>query len=220
MIVTIASRQSALAKAQVEEVLKELNLHHPHIQFSCTFLDTTGDKDQSTSLRTLDKTDFFTKEVDNLLLSGKCRIGVHSAKDLPEPLPKGLSIAAITKGIDSSDSLVLKQDKTLSSFTHPPLIATSSVKREEAVKKIIPHAVFTDIRGTIHQRLQVLNENRVDGVVIAEAALIRLELTGLNRITLPGETTPLQGQLAVVVREVDAEMQALFACIDSRATVR
>lgn len=220
MIITIASRQSPLAKVQVEEVLKELQQHYPFIQFSCIFLATTGDKDQKTSLRTLDKTDFFTKEIDHLLLSGGCRIGVHSAKDLPDPLPKGLSIAAITKGVDSFDSLVLNPGKTPSGFIQQPLIATSSERREEAVRKIIPHAVFTDIRGTIHQRLQVLNENRIDGVVVAEAALIRLGLTDLNRFTLPGETTPLQGQLAVVIRSEDIEMHDIFSCIDSRTAVQ
>lgn len=216
MLLNIASRGSPLAKVQVDEVFNELVSHHPLVQFSCNYIDTTGDKDQQTSLRTLDKTDFFTKEIDALLLTGSCRIGIHSAKDLPDPIPKGLTIAAITKGIDPSDSLVLKPGKNLSSFTHRPLIATSSARREEAVLKLIPHATFRDIRGTIQKRLQVLDEGHIDGVVIAEAALIRLGLTHLNRFTLPGDTTPLQGQLAIIVRSDDTEMKTLFSCIDSR----
>lgn len=214
--ITIASRSSPLAKAQVEEVLKELNLHHPSITFSCLFLNTTGDRDQMTSLRSLDKTDFFTKEIDDLLLSGACRIGIHSAKDLPEPIPKGLFIAAITKGLDPADSLVLKSGMKLSDLPHLPTIATSSVRREDAVRKLLPHARFVDIRGTIHQRLAILNQEAIDGVVLAEAALIRLNLTHLNRVKIPGTTTPLQGQLAVVIRDDDAEMKVLFSCIDSR----
>lgn len=216
MLLNIASRRSPLAKAQVEEVLKEMVSHHPSVQFSCTFVDTTGDKDQVTSLRTLDKTDFFTKEIDQLLLTDICRIGVHSAKDLPDPIPKGLTIAAITKGVDPSDSLVLKSGQGLADFTHPPLIATSSFRREEAVLKLLPHAIFRDIRGAIQQRLQVMEDGHIDGVVIAEAALIRLGLTHLNRFTLPGETTPFQGQLAIIVRSDDTEMKTLFSCIDSR----
>src|SRR5262249_19600098 len=140
----------------------------------------------------------------------------HSAKDLPEPIPAGLTIAAITKGIDPSDSLVLKPGKNLSSYAYSPLIATSSARREDAVRKLIPHATFMDIRGNIQKRLQVLEQGHIDGVVIAEAALIRLGLTDLNRFTLPGDTAPLQGQLAVIVRSDDEEMQMLFSCIDSR----
>ena len=221
----IGSRASPLAIAQVDEVIKELQLHHPHIQFSCNFIETTGDKDRQTSLRTLDKTDFFTKEIDTMLLSGTCRIGIHSAKDLPAPLPKGLAIAALTKGLDPSDSLVLKPGVNLSNIPKIALIATSSVRREDAVRQLIPHALFKDIRGTIWERLQFLTQetaaqkNKIDGVVIAEAALIRLRLTHLNRLKLPGDTTPLQGQLAIVIRDDDKEMFSLFSCIDSRISI-
>lgn len=217
MIITVGSRGSSLAKVQIQEVLEEINLHHPQIQFSCKFVETTGDKDQQTSLRTLDKTNFFTKEIDDMLLAGLCRLGIHSAKDLPDPLPNGLTMVALTKGIDPSDALVLKPGKNLSSFAKPPLIATSSVRREESVLKLIPHAIFRDIRGTIQQRLQIMEDDHLDGVVIAEAALIRLGLTHLNRFKLPDETVPFQGQLAVIARSDDKEMMSLFSCIDCRS---
>jgi hydroxymethylbilane synthase len=221
MIITLTSRRSPLAIAQVDEVLKELTLHHPGVQFSCNFIETTGDKDQKTSLRMLDKTDFFTKEIDEGLLFGACRIAVHSAKDLPEPLPEGLAIVALTKGVDSSDALVLKPGVRLESLRSAGacVIATSSVRREEAVREILPDASFRDIRGTINQRLMVLEQDGVDGVVIAEAALIRLSLTNLNRVILPGETVAFQGQLAVVARAEDEEMESLFSCMDVRCTV-
>lgn len=215
----VASRRSPLAMAQVEEVFQELHGHHPHIKFSCIWLDTTGDHNQTLSLRTLGKTDFFTKELDELLLLKGCRIAVHSAKDLPDPLPQGIAIAAITKGVDPSDALVLQPTATLSTLPLSPLIATSSFRREEAVKELIPHATFTDIRGNVNQRLRQLEEGKIDGVVIAEAALIRLGLTHLNRLRLPGKTVPLQGQLAITVRSEDEEMLALFACMDSRHTL-
>lgn len=212
MKIIVGSRESPLAKAQVQEVLEEIHLHFPNIAFACLFVRTTGDNDQQTSLRTLDKTDFFTREIDTLLLERTCRIAIHSAKDLPEPLPRGLSIAAITKGVDPSDSLVLGPNPLPSA----PIIATSSVRREEAVKQVLPHASFIDLRGTIDQRLVHLKNGTAHGIVVAEAALIRLKLTHLNRIKLPGTTVPLQGQLAIVVREEDDEMHALFSCIDCR----
>lgn len=220
LILITASRRSHLAVAQVEEVLKELNTHYPWVQFSCIYIDTIGDKDQTTSLRSLEKTDFFTKELDALLLSNACRIAIHSAKDLPEPLPKGLALAAVTNGIDPSDALVLNTGKNLSTLPAIPIIATSSLRREEAVRDLIPSAHFIDIRGTVNKRLQTLDEGKVDGVVVAEAALIRLGLTRLNRIRLRGPTTALQGQLAVVVRSDDEEMLSLFSCLDSRIKKR
>jgi hydroxymethylbilane synthase len=213
---SVASRGSPLAIVQVKEVLNELKMYHHNIEFTCHYVETIGDKDQTTSLRTLNKTDFFTKEIDEMILERTCRIAIHSAKDLPEPLPKGLYLAALTKGVDSSDSLILKPGQNLSTLPDEPVIATSSERREEAVKELIPHARFVDLRGTIHQRIQKLDQKNIDGVVVAEAAIIRLDLTSLNRVQLPGDTTPLQGQLAVIVREDDQEMRMLFSCIDSR----
>ena len=216
MEITVASRASDLSQTQVKEILNELQLHYPKITFKNTLMKTTGDLDQKTSLRGLEKTDFFTKEIDQFQLDGKCQISIHSAKDLPEILAPGLSIAAITKGIDPSDSLVLREGETLASLSETSLIGTSSQKREEAVKSLYPEAKFKDLRGDIKQRLALLNNGEADGIVVAEAALIRLGLTKLNRLKLPGETTPLQGQLAIVVRDNDHEMKKIFSCLDAR----
>ena len=210
-VIVVGGRDSNLSKIQVEEVFLELKRINPHILFENKLIKSTGDYDQKTSLRTLDKkSDFFTREIDEMLLEGKCHIAVHSAKDLPEPLRKGIVIVALTKGVDSSDSLVISENQTLDSLPHGAIIATSSARREEAVKALRDDFVFVDIRGTIEKRLEKLTSHEVDGVVIAEAALIRLGLTHLNRITLPGETATFQGRLAICARENDVEMAALF----------
>lgn len=219
LTLTVGARDSPLSQAQVKEVLEEIRKHHPHITFQPLLVKTTGDHDRKTSLRTLDKTDFFTKDIDALLLNGKCRIAVHSAKDLPAPLPKGLRIAAVTQGVDCGDSLVLRSGETLESLPSGATIATSSARREDAVRSLRQDVRFIDLRGTIGERLAVLDAGVADCVVLAEAALIRLGLTHLNRIRLPGSTATGQGQLAVLVREGDAEMLVLFSCLDVRSTL-
>lgn len=215
-IIIVGARRSPLSQAQLREVETGLNKFLPDIIFSSMLVDTVGDKDQTTSLRSLDKSDFFTKEIDELLLSGGCRIAVHSAKDLPDPLTEGIQIVALTHGIDPSDSLVLRSGEYFERLPSGSVIATSSERREGAVRLLRSDVRFQDIRGTIGQRLDKLNQREVDGVVIAEAALIRLGLTHLNRITLPGETVRHQGQLAILAREGDEEMHQLFGCLDSR----
>lgn len=212
-VIQVGGRNTPLSLLQVQEVLQELQLHHPEVEFDVEAVETTGDLDQKTSLRSLDKTDFFTKEIDAMLLNGECRIAIHSAKDLPDPLPEGLAIIALTKGVSSADALVLREGEVL---RENMLIATSSERREESVQMLNPNVEFCDIRGNIKQRLAQLENGSVDGVVIAEAALIRLGLTHLNRIILPGETAALQGRLAVVARSDDQEIAALFSCIDTR----
>jgi hydroxymethylbilane synthase len=210
--IIVAARASSLSRAQVQEVLNEF----PAEQFECLYLETTGDKDLTTSLRTLDKTNFFTKEIDALQLAGKCRISIHSAKDLPDPLPSGLMLIALTRGQDSSDALVLRENETLLSLKKNAAIGTSSERREQAIRALREDFICVDIRGSIDKRLSLLDAQAVDGVVVAEAALIRLQLTHRNRIRLPGSTAPLQGKLAVLARSDDAEMRSLFARIDSR----
>ncbi|MEX1012980.1 MAG: uroporphyrinogen-III synthase [Waddliaceae bacterium] len=205
--ITIAARSSPLSKAQVKEIESLI----PEVTFIKHFVETTGDLDRKTSLRGMEKTDFFTRELDQMLLEKKCDICVHSAKDLPDPLPEGLSIFALTKGVDSSDSLVFNK-----ALAERPLIATSSIRREECVREIYPSARFIDLRGTIDERLKLLESEEVDGVVVAEAALIRLNLTHYKRIKLPGETTPYQGQLAILGRKGEGSLKSLFSKLDIR----
>ncbi|MBS0624990.1 MAG: hydroxymethylbilane synthase [Verrucomicrobia bacterium] len=197
MKVLAGARSSPLSRAQAAEVQKLLPFELEFI-----YVETLGDKDKKTSLRTLEKTDFFTRELDEMLLEKKIRLAVHSAKDLPDPIPEGLSIAAITPGLDARDSLVFRPP-----MPARPRIATSSVRREETVRALFPDAIFSDLRGTISERLSLLEQGEVDGLVIAEAALIRLNLTHLHRIHLPGETHPLQGKLALLIHADDDEMR-------------
>lgn len=212
--IKVGSRASRLARRQVDEVYRELISMHPHIVFAPIFVATQGDRDRTTSLRTLGQTDFFTKEIDQMVLQGKCRIAIHSAKDLANPLAEGLKVIALTKGVDASDSLVLRTTDTVSSLPSGAKIATSSQRREENVKLLRKDLEFVDIRGLIEERLEQLFSGLVDGVVIAEAALIRLGLTDLNRIKLPGEVALLQGRLAVVAKQEDDEMQQLFKSLN------
>lgn len=220
MKVEVGARGSQLSQAQVEEVKGELLLYHPKVFFNTIFLETSGDKDLKTSLKALDKTNFFTKEIDEKLLDKSIRIAIHSAKDLPEHLPEGLSLIALTQGVDSSDSLVLRAGETLDTLKSGAIIGASSDRREEAVRALRKDLEFREIRGTIPARIQALNEGTVDGIVIAEAALIRLKLTHLNRIRLKTPTAPLQGKLAIIARGDDEEMRLLFSCLDTRKCLK
>jgi len=216
LLITVGARPSPLSVAQVEEVLCELQQFHPHIRFKNLLLETVGDRNQQTSLRNLDKTDFFTKDIDEALLSGRCRIAIHSAKDLPETLPPGIVIVAITKGLDSSDVLILQPGMTLENLPPGAIIGTSTERREKALRKLRSDLTFVDLRGPVHKRIERVLSGELDGIVGAEAAVLRLGRVELNRIRLDGNVAPLQGQLAVASRAGDEAMAELFACIDAR----
>lgn len=212
--IKVGARSSNLSRAQVAEVLALIQEVHPEVEFDPVFLLSHGDKDRKTSLRTLDKTDFFTREIDEMLLSGAVQVAIHSAKDLPDPIPRGLALIALTKGVDSSDSLVLRKGESLSTLSEGAVVATSSERREKECLKLRSDFSFIDLRGTIEERLKKLDTKEADGVVVAEAALIRLKLTHLNRVRLPGETVEGQGRLAILAREQDDAMKMLFSCLD------
>lgn len=212
--ILIGARSSPLSRTQVFEVVEAIKRNYPDLEmdFQPVWIDTMGDLDKKSSLRDREKTDFFTRQIDEALLAGSCRIAVHAAKDLPEPLPAGVALVALTAGIDPADALVLPVGMSFAELPKFPLIATSSSRREEAVRSILPAARFCDIRGTIAERLDFLDSGACDGLVVAEAALIRLQMRR-ERVILEGATAPMQGRLAVVALDTDEQMRQLFSCL-------
>ncbi len=207
--ITVGARGSLLSKAQVEEVYQEIHRFFPEIKFHPIWITTKGDQDKTTSLKTLERTNFFTDEIDRRQAAGEFRISVHSAKDLPQPLHPDLEVVALTKGVDPSDSLVVKELPLRAGAR----IGTSSERREVFLKNWRNDLEFVDVRGTIDERLRFLDRGVMDGVVIAEAALIRLKLTDRPRIHLPCEPAAMQGRLAIVARKNDAEMKRVFQAL-------
>ncbi|MBN4066749.1 hydroxymethylbilane synthase [Simkania negevensis] len=217
-VIAVAARPSPLSLVQVEEVREELERCSEHVAFDVVTIETVGDRDRTTSLRTMEKTDFFTHEIDKSLFDGRCRIAIHSAKDLPDPLAIGLQLVALTRGVDSSDVLVLSKGVVESALNDERIVvATSSQRREDVVRESYPRLRFCDVRGNVGERIAQLDAGKFDALVVAMAALIRLGLCEeLNTVPLPGETASGQGRLAVVAREGDREMEELFQQIDVR----
>lgn len=213
MKIRIGARKSPLAIAQVKEVFQEIKKLNPNVLFDLKTYITSGDIDLVTSLKKMEKTDFFTKEIDNGILNSEIDIAIHSAKDLPEHLPDGLEIYAITKGVDPRDSVILYPPYTLQTLPSKSIIGTSSKRREEYLRKIRSDFEFFDVRGNIQQRLDLLKSKTINALVVAEAALIRLNLTHLHRVILDAETAPLQGKLAVIGRKDNVFLKNLFQLI-------
>lgn len=215
-VIQVGARSSKLSVKQLEEILDAMHYYYPDLCFSCRVCQTKGDQDLQTSLRQLEKSDFFTQELDKWVQTQQCRIAIHSAKDLPDPLPEGLEIVALTAPLNSEDVVVFHPDQKVDNLKGPFTVATSSLQREERVKATWPDARVVDLRGTIDQRLEQVMLKKVDGVVIAKAALLRLGYHRLNTVKLEGSTALHQGSLAIVAKANDIEMRELFAVIDSR----
>lgn len=209
--IKIGSRQSPLAKIQVQEILSQIDLPGGH---ELIFLKTKGDIDKKTSLSASPGDDFFTNTLDAALLEKMIDISIHSAKDLPKTMTEGLEVYALTKPLDETDSWVSRYE--LHELPLGAKIGTSSPLRSQMILETAPQAVLSDIRGTIEERLKMLDSGIVDGLIIATCALKRLGLETRIKSILPWQAAALQGQLAVVGRANEEELKSIFHSIDVR----
>lgn len=193
----IISRQSPLALLQVDEVLRTLP---PNIEYEVIKVTSYGDRHKNVSLMSDSiSPDFFTRELDRALLDGDADIAIHSAKDLPYPLPIGIKVVALTKGGDKSDSLVSKGNVKLADLPSGSRIGTSSAVRKAELLALRSDIEVVPIRGTIEERIAQVDDGYVDALIVATCALDRLGLSHRAAEKLPFKTHPLQGNLAITV---------------------
>ena len=95
-LIKVISRQSPLALLQVQEVFS----FFPDVNYELIKLESYGDKHKEISLLGNPPADIFTRELDTAILDGTADIAIHSAKDLPYPLPTGLSVVALFDAFD------------------------------------------------------------------------------------------------------------------------
>lgn len=217
-----AARRSPLALKQVEEVSSLLSEFYSDIIIDVEAIDAYGDNDKSTPISDIEGTDFFTREIDRVVIDGLADFAIHSAKDLPDNMHEELIISAITDSIDIYDVLVSKNGAGLKELRHGATIGTSSKRRKEQLKAFRNDFNIVDIRGNIEERLQLLDENKqveLDAIVIAAAGLIRLGLENRIAERIPLDILkphPLQGSLAIVTKKENKKIIELFNRLDNR----
>lgn len=208
----VISRQSPLALLQVKEVFG----YFPNINYELIKLDSFGDKNKQISLLNNPPADIFTRELDEAILNVTADIAIHSAKDLPYPIPEGLELIALFEAFDQTDSLVSRDDLTLKTLASGARIGTSSSTRKKELLAIRPDVEVVSIRGTIEERIAQVISGYIDALIVATCALKRLGLEQRIAEVLPFETHPLQGNLAIVARENRTDLKILFAEKDIR----
>jgi len=211
----IISRQSPLALLQVDEVLRTLP---PNIESEVTKVTSYGDRHKDVSLMSNTiSPDFFTRELDYALIEGYADIAIHSAKDLPYPLPIGIQVIALTQGGDKSDSLVSKDNLKLTELPAGSRVGTSSAVRKSELLALRPDIEVVPIRGTIEERIAQVDNGFVDALIVATCALDRLGLSHRATEKLPFRTHPLQGNLAITAGDnVPEWIVELFRSFDIR----
>ena len=215
--VVIGSRGSILALAQASLVKNSLEANYPDLTFEIKEIVTSGDKDLKSNWENSNASlkSFFTKEIEQELLDGQIDIAVHSMKDMPAVSPKGLICGAIPDREDARDVLISKNG-FLVTLPQGAKIGTSSLRRVMNLKAIRPDFEIKHLRGNIHTRLNKLETEDYDAIVLAAAGLKRVGLTDKISEYLNGEVfppAPAQGVLYIQCRENDEEIRNILKTI-------
>lgn len=223
--IVIGSRGSDLALWQanyVREALESLG----HI-VEIKIIKTQGDKIQHLSFDKLEGKGFFTKEIEEQLLSGDIDLAVHSHKDLETTPPQGLVIAAVPERYDPSELLLIRKEKVDASkhfsIEENALVGTSSARRKNQLKAFRPDIALKDLRGNVPTRINKLREGQYDAIMLAKAGVSRLglDLSDLHVEELdPKEfiPAPAQGALGLQIREGGTELAEILANLDHHET--
>lgn len=200
-VLVVGTRGSALALAQTRWVVERLKESWPEAEFKVRTIRTRGDQGAE-----LKEQAIFVKELQEALLAREIDIAVHSLKDLPTETPPGLKLAAVPRRQDPRDAFLGRVHKRLQDLPEGAVVGTSSVRRKAQILALRPDLKVQPLRGNVDTRLQALGRGEYDGIVLAAAGLIRLDLRSrIDQFLEPEQVLPAPGQgaLALEVRQGD-----------------
>ena len=201
----IGTRDSQLAVWQatlVQDLLKEKG-----VVSELVYIKSEGDLDTVTPLYELGVQGVFTKALDTALLNKRIDIAVHSMKDVPTQLAKGIIQAAVLKRASYKDIFVYKDSADfLNDHNSTATIGTSSVRRIAQWLNRYPKHTIENLRGNVNTRLRKVAENKWNGAIFAAAGLERIDLRPENSVDLDWMLpAPAQGAIMIVCRKDDTE---------------
>ncbi|HEX8462043.1 MAG TPA: hydroxymethylbilane synthase, partial [Segetibacter sp.] len=212
-VLKIGTRESQLAVWQANKV-KEL-LEQSGYQSELVYIKSEGDIDLQTPLYEIGVQGIFTRSLDIALLNNRIDLAVHSMKDVPTQLPKGIIQSAVLKRASYKDLFVYKNEAEIEGwkldeiFPDSPFgvggtIATSSIRRKAQWLNRYPNHTIENLRGNVNTRLKKVTESNWLGAIFAAAGLERINVRPETSIELDWMLpAPAQGAIVVVCREDD-----------------
>lgn len=215
-VIRIGTRDSELAMWQAKNVQAQLEALGHKTQL--VPVKSTGDLVLDKPLYELGITGIFTKTLDVALLKEEIDIAVHSMKDVPTMLPKGIVKAAVLKRANTSDLMVMKDGADFPDKKKAH-IATGSLRRKAQWLSRYPKHKVSDLRGNVNSRMQKLQDNDWDGAIFAAAGLERIDLKPENAVALDWMIpAPAQGAMMIAALEKDKELLKVIAKLNHYET--
>jgi hydroxymethylbilane synthase len=212
-LLRIGTRGSQLALVQAGQIKRSLEHLNRNTRFEIVIVKTVGDEFQSVELFKKNNVGVFTGELEKQLASGKIDIAVHSLKDVPTDLGKGLFLAAFPKRERAGDVLVSRGRRSLKNLPKGAVVGTGSPRRKRQLALLRPDLDLRDMRGNLDTRVnKVIVSREYDAVVVAHAGLLRLKKY-LKHASLISEDDllPAVGQAALGVEIRRSDRAALAA---------
>jgi hydroxymethylbilane synthase len=216
--IRIGTRQSELATWQAQQVAALFEEHG--YQSELVFVKSEGDIDLQTPLYEMGVQGIFTRTLDIALLNNRIDVAVHSMKDVPTQLPKGIQQAAVLRRASWKDLLVLRSDSSFMDDRYTTaVIATSSIRRRAQWLNKYPNHTLVNLRGNINTRLAKVQESEWHGAIFAAAGVDRINIRPENSIELDWMLpAPAQGAIMVVCRGEDDYISTACALFNDPET--
>ena len=204
--------QTELVRSRIAELF-------PDIETETVTFTTKGDRITDRPIAAIGGSGAFAGELERALSEGEVDIAVHSAKDMPVKLGKGLTVDAVLTRADPRDVLITPAGKVL---RDAPVIGTSSPRRQAEIAGLYPNAVTKDIRGNVETRLEKLLRGEYDGIILAAAGLKRLGIFGDERFDMKpldiNEFLPAPCQAIIAVESRRGELSEVLGAVNDESS--
>ena len=198
--IIIGVRGSKLAIKYAKLAIREIKKFY-HGKIELKKIVTKGDKILNRRTSDIGGKGEFVKNIEKELISKKIDIAVHSLKDMESIENNSLLIGAFIKRNDFRDVIVSKKIKNLEELNNQLKIGSSSRRRELQLKKINKKITIENIRGNVDTRIRKIDDNELDGIILAAAGLKSLNLDAQIAFTFEtNQVLPAVGQGVIAVQ--------------------
>jgi hydroxymethylbilane synthase len=208
--IRIATRSSELALRQARMVADLLG--KTGVESELVTYKTAGDRNLAQPLSEIGAKGLFTKELEDDLARGKVDCCVHSLKDLPTAMPKGLVVGALLAREDPRDVLVVNHNigaSTIAELPRGSRVGTSSLRRRAQLATFRDDLDIVELRGNVPTRIRKVDEEIVHAAILAAAGLHRLDVhQRISSYLDAPEWLPAAGQGAIAVQIRSDDMNA------------
>ena len=208
---------------QARHVAGLLTIIDSGIDIELKIIKTQGDKILDAPLAKIGGKGLFTKEIEDALLDRTIDLAVHSMKDVPTEMPKGLRLSAILKREDPRDVFVSQDDRSIHELTKGEKIGTSSLRRRAFLLHKFPELEVVSIRGNVDTRVKKIETENLAGALLAAAGIIRMGFAGrIKHFMSVEDMIPAigQGAIGVQMRNDDRGLRDLVRLLDDSETSR